>query len=147
VIGRRIQTKGECVTNTHRMLYNSSFSINDAKGCHKEQRMKHVDYESDNNNQRKLEISFTHMRQQTTWIYKNFKRTNLKIALKVYPFLTQNYINNCIFCGAKQFLYAVLFVAVHCVCCSTLCLLQCTVSVAVHCVCCSALCLLLAYIL
>jgi len=33
------------------MLYNNSFSINEAKGYYKEECMKNVDFENDNNNQ------------------------------------------------------------------------------------------------
>ena len=41
----------EYLRNTHRMLYNNSFSINGAKGYYKGESMKNVDVENDNNHQ------------------------------------------------------------------------------------------------
>jgi len=72
------------------MLYSSSFYINVTKGCYKGQNVKNVDYENNNNNQRKLSVTFTNMRQQITRIYKHFKNTNLNIALKTNNFLERN---------------------------------------------------------
>jgi len=51
-IGRRRQTETEYPTNRHRMLYNSSFCINDATGCYKVQSKQNVHFENDNNEQR-----------------------------------------------------------------------------------------------
>ena len=44
-IGRRRQTETEYPTNRHRMLYSSSFCINDATGCYRVQSKQNVDCE------------------------------------------------------------------------------------------------------
>ena len=51
-IGRRKQAKTEYSTNTHRMLYSSSFCINDATECYKVQSKQNLHFENDNNDQR-----------------------------------------------------------------------------------------------